>query len=66
MIKKASKKNSQVGTHHDDEVAPVGNLGFEELGVGDGLLRRMDRAGANDDEDSIVVSGQNSSGIVAG
>ena len=33
---------SQVGTHDDEEVAPFGNLRFEELRVSDGLLRRMD------------------------
>jgi len=59
-------RGSQVGTHDNEEVAPFGNLRFEEFRISDGLLGRMDRAGANDDENPIIVSGQNSSGIVAG
>jgi len=58
--------SSQVGTHDDEEVVPFWNLGFEELGVSDGLLGRMNRAGANDDQDPVIVSGQNPCGIVAG
>jgi hypothetical protein len=54
----------KVGPHDDEEVTPFGDLGFEELSIIDRLLRRVDRAGANDDDKSIVVSGQNSSGIV--
>jgi len=56
----------KVGTHDDEEITPFWYLRFEELRVSDGLLWRMDRAGANDDEDPIIVSGQNSSGVVAG
>jgi len=55
----------KVGPHDDQEVTPFGNLGLEEVSVIDCLLRRVDRARADDDEKSIIVSGQNSSGIVA-
>lgn len=34
--------NSQVGPHDNEEVSPFWDLGFEELSVGDGLLRRVD------------------------
>ena len=64
-MKGGGKADSQVGPHDDKEVAPFGNLGLEELSVVDGLLRRMDRAGTNDDENPIIVSGQNPGGIVA-
>jgi len=57
--------DSQVGPHDDQEVTPFGNLGFEEVSVIDGLLRRVDRAGADDYEKSVVVSGQNSRRIIA-
>lgn len=50
-------RGSQVGTHDNEEVTPFGNLGLEEFRVSDGLFRRMDRAGANDDENPIVVPG---------
>lgn len=46
----------QIGPHNDDEVSPFWNLGFEELGISDGLLRRVDRARADNDENSIIVS----------
>jgi len=55
----------KVSPHNDEEVTPFGDLGLEEFSVIDRLLRRVDRAGANDNEKSIIVSGQNSSGIVA-
>jgi len=54
----------KVGPHDDEEISPFGDLGLEEFSIIDRLLRRVDRAGANDDEKSIIVSGQNSSGIV--
>lgn len=56
----------EVCPHDDEEVAPFGDLGFEKLGIGDGLLGRMDRAGANDNENPIIVACQNSSSSVAG
>ena len=62
---KGGKVDSQVGPHDDQEVAPFGNLGLEEFSIVDGLLRRVDRAGTDDDEDPIIVSGQNPGGIVA-
>lgn len=64
--KRGKGVDSQVGTHDDKEVSPFWDLVFEEVGISDGLLRRMDRAGADDHEDSIIVSGQNPSGIVTG
>lgn len=56
---------SQVSPHDDKEITPFGHLRFEELSVIDGLLRGMDRTGANDDKKSIVVSGQDPSTVVA-
>ena len=44
----------QVGPHDDEEVSPVRNLGFEELGVSDGLFRRVDGAGADNNENPII------------
>ena len=35
----AKENNSQVCTHNDEEVGPIRNLGFEELGVFNGLFR---------------------------
>ena len=64
-IKGVRRIDSQVGSHDNEEVAPLGHLGFEEFSVIDGLLRRVNRARANDDEKSIVISGQNSSTVVA-
>lgn len=58
--------DSQIGPHDDEEVAPFGNFGQEELSVSDGLLRRMDRAGADDHNKSIIISGQDSCTVVAG
>lgn len=55
----------QVGPHDYEEVPPIWDLGFEEPSILDSLLRRVDRAGADDNEDSIIVARQNSSGIVA-
>jgi len=57
--------DSQVGPHDNEKVTPFRDLGLKKFGVGDSLLGRMDRAGANDNNKSIIVSGQNSSGIVA-
>jgi len=57
--------DSQVSPHDDEEITPFGDLRFEELSVIDGLLRRMDGTGANDDNKSVVISGQDSSTIVA-
>lgn len=57
--------DSQVGPHDDEEVSPFGYLGLKELSVVDGLLRRVDRAGTNDDKNPIIVPGQNPSGVVA-
>lgn len=65
QTKRGEALGSQVGTHNDLEVTPLGNLGCEEFGISNGLLGRVDRAGANDDENSIIVPGQDSSAIVA-
>jgi hypothetical protein len=65
QTKRGKSVGLQVGTHNDLEVTPLGNLGCEEFGVSNGLLGRVDRAGANDDENSIIVPGQNSSAVVA-
>jgi len=64
-VRQGEVRGSQVGTHDNEEVTPFGDLRFEEFRISDGLLGRMDRAGANDDENPIIVSGQNSSGIVS-
>jgi hypothetical protein len=48
--------NLQVGSHDNVEVSPFWDLRFKEFGVGNGLLRRVDGAGADDDENSIVVA----------
>lgn len=56
--------NLQIGPHDDGEVSPFWDLGFEELGISDGLLRRVDRAGADDNENPIIVSCQNPGGGV--
>lgn len=57
--------DSQVSPHDDEEVTPFGNLGLEELSVIESLLRRVDGAGTNDNDESVVISGQNSRRIVA-
>jgi len=57
--------NSQVSPHDNEEVAPFRHLRLEEFGVSDGLFRRVNRAGANDNNKSVIVSGQDSSAIVA-
>lgn len=64
-LEKGGKVDSQVGPHDDEEVSPFWHLGLEELGVVDGLLRRVDGAGTDDDQNPIIVSRQNPGGIVA-
>ena len=56
----------QVGTHDDEKVVPLGNFCFEELGVFDGLLGRVDGAWTDDDKELVVVTSEDSRGAVAG
>ena len=51
----------QVGTHDDEKVVPLGNFCFEELGVFDGLGRRMNGARTHDDEKAIIAAGEDPS-----
>jgi len=46
----------EISPHDNEEVSPFRDLGFEEFGVSDGFLRRVNRAGADDNEDSIVIA----------
>lgn len=54
----------EIGPHDDEEVSPFWDLGFEEFGIGDGLLRGVDRARADDNENPVIVSCQNPGGGV--
>ena len=44
----------QVGPHSDEEVSLLQNLGFEKLCVSDGLLRRVDGAGSDNNENLMI------------
>jgi hypothetical protein len=52
----AKENNSQVCTHDDEEIGPIGNLGFEELGVFNGLFRRVNRTWADDYKESVIAA----------
>jgi hypothetical protein len=47
--------DSQVGSHDDLKAVPPVEVVFEELRVLYGLLCRVDRAGTDDDEYTVVV-----------
>ena len=46
----------QIGPHDNEKVPPFWDLRFEEFGISDGLFRRVDGAGADDDDNSIIVA----------
>lgn len=62
---KVETDDSQIGPHHDLKITPFRDLRFEEFSVINGLLRRMNGAGADDDKESIVISRQDPGRIVA-
>lgn len=57
---------SQVSTHDDVQVGPRGHLLPEKVGVLDALLRRVDGAGADDDDHPVVLACKNAGRGVAG
>ena len=46
----------KVSPHDDNETGPASHLGLEQLGVGLGLLRIMDGAGPDNDQETVIRS----------
>ena len=53
---------AQVSTHDDEQPIPAWNVSGEELGILDRLIRVVDRARPDDDDDSVVLASKDARG----
>lgn len=53
---KGEAMNLQIGSHDNEEVSPFCHLRFEEFGISNGLLRRVNGARSDDNENSIIIA----------
>ena len=57
--------NVQIGSHDNKKIGPVSELRLEEFRILDSLRGAMNGTGSHDDEETIVLASENSSGVVA-
>lgn len=60
------RRDSQVSTHDDEEAVPLGDLGLEELSILESLGRVVDGAGPDNDEQTVILAGDDARGSEAG